>query len=1224
MLCFAAIVCADETSELKKNWEALKDRKLDLLPVPKKIKFYDSVELKKVNITGDPAQPYFQVICEELRLRFKEIGSDVTVTVSGQEQPGVFNVILSKERLSNENLQAYTLTPVKNGVVLKGRENNLYAAVTLRFLITKENGKTVCHLAEVFDYPDFPERQTGVFAPWMWRYVNKDPRKSFESTRSVIRWALHHKITAIRNFPIHPYYKDVQRLHLLSKNELTRVLGNDNHIKSLRLLSDYAAERGIKFGVLYTTFALGSPREKDVPGYKDMMYYPTHQEFISWARLDMHRKKAAIILDYMKRTGLKVQHLHSVDGGSCDDPEYWSKRDALTRKMFGDDRAAADAAVFKEYIKGHAENGIQFDAIVYPYSGYYVTNRGIRSRLGLPDDPHGRAAAARYVELNKAYAARLNKLLPGHATISVRESEPELMKAFYDVYPNRVIKVYWEAEDTGLRDIGTFIAQELRSVRSAYCKERKNDIWIEYIQGRMLNTPGLTLFAEYAWNSLFPGWTHIDRSRNPVNYDKKNVALAAERAASGFFGAKAGKYITPLCDDLFSFRLAVDPLRTVGSLRNQPKDLPALMERNHKQLLKAEKSFDEAIKIPEKDFKTGSYQEFIQLYLWIKAAKAYSIANLAALKIGHAAVTGNFDLCKKYYDAAGIELKKAVGGYNKVRADLGSKCDWVRKEDIAPTKWFHSSHAHFTGELFIPKFQKLPGVIKAAYDARKATFAKFNLPDWIKGFVKNKNARSFSIPFGSKEPVEHWLLIVEQNNPQRIREIRLCQNPPQLWITRTAKGLVITGKVRNPELYRQPAEKLAFDQWPKAENIEVIIRPANSRVGDFFQFVLDPNGNVCTLFAKKKDGVERIRPYDFGKLDYTAKREKDFWTFEFKIPFSLLGAAPSTGWRMVFGYNSCGNTWFSRSISEKGASDPKNQHNVYFIGKKAEPTHGISFQAKDIACVEKTHSSGSGTFVTFTAGINTFRPLYNPKFSVKIESVSGNTLFDEQILPAGRCIAAFYQTPSALACQLEKSFDAFYIVMKIEAEGIAPIVKKIPVGKVDTSVPGPVAGSRAYPAVYSGESKPLAFKKGELSFSVKPGVDAVDIRDTQNRLLAYSGNFANGLTNRNSMLFRYSRQYGVLYFNINTPDFKTRMVTAKYSLPKDKWTDLKYTWDMTTDPVTMTVAVNGKILSGKVRDWKGENSTPPKSLSPVDYAPVFGGLKTGELIFDAFFANIKY
>ena len=54
------------------------------------------------------------------------------------------------------------------------------------------------------------------------------------------------------------------------------------------------------------------------------------------------------------------------------------------------------------------------------------------------------------------------------------------------------------------------------------------------------------------------------------------------------------------------------------------------------------------------------------------------------------------------------------------------------------------------------------------------------------------------------------------------------------------------------------------------------------------------------------------------------------------------------------------------------------------------------------------------------------------------------------------------------------------------------------------------------------------------------------------------------------------------------------------------------------------VAVNGKILSGKVRDWKGENSTPPKSLSPVDYAPVFGGLKTGELIFDAFFANIKY
>ena len=1240
LCCSSICLLADETAELERNWKELQSRGIDLLPVPKKIKFHSPVELKKAVISGDPEQPYFKTICEEITSRFAELGSDVPVEVSSGKVPGAYNIVLAKEPLKYDHFQAYTLTPSDDGIVLQGKENNLYSAVTLLHLIVRENGKTVIYPAEVLDYPDFPVRKCEYgLNVILGHTLNKDPQEVLERLKPLIHAMFRMKITLLNDRAcFSPMPSKYHLFHRVPKPEYKCFFG-EKQLEAIRLVCNYAKKYGIECGILENNSILG--RERDVfgkkfpdsenPEYLKMMW--TYRGiYFSWARLDMHRKRAEAILNCLEWTGMRSTFYHVPDTGGASDPEGWSQRDQLTRETFGDDRAAADAALFKTYLQGLPERGIEFTAVTYPYHGYYLMKEGIRRTMGLPKTEQ----TDKFVEKREKelldFCRRLNDQLPSGAAICIREDPREEMKAFYDAYPGRKMDLWWYPE-LPERAIYLNMPCELRCLKTAYFPERAAQTRVRMISPKFMCGAPNAVFAEYSWNTEFPGGEFLKRTPDIRVFNHENAAVSALRGAEGFFGAKAGKLIAPVFDKHLTFYLAVDPQTAVSKLRQAPDLLPQV-ERNHKLLLEAVPSMDRAAELKKEDFKAGSYGEFIELYLWTKAAKVYSIANLAALRIRKAVIEGKNEECKKIHDAALKEIEQAEKEYKEAYAANRGKADYydlnfIRRSNLlAKVNYFTYSLL----QLSIPDFGKVRKIVTQAYRDRE-NLAVLNMPSWCRTFL-NQQKQMF-LPPKNAAPVEHWIKV------DGSKQIQLCPEPPELRISRDSNGLIFTGRIFNPDLYKQkPNGKLKFDQWPAGDSFEILIRPNDSKIGTYFQFVVDPDGNLCTLLGNKNpdSGEEKIVKHQFDPLPLKTERKKDFWSFKLTIPYSVLGAKPKKTWKMLFGYNRNGkDPYFSRQFSEwkkqitggGKAALPENQHTVYFYRNSAVPDPfdpAVKLAALNVTCEERVHSSGTGTHVKFIPSLSTYRPLRNAKFSFSIEGSNGNTLIPEQVICQGKTIPLFYQSFSPVSCQLENHEDAFFIVLKVSADGYPEAVRKIPVGKISITVPGPTPGSRAFASLHQMD-KPLPFGKGTLSFKIKPNFSGIDRRESGMEVLVYSGVAPLPLFFwKNSFIVYYSRRYGQLICAIGFPDNKgtMRRIISRLPLKKDRWTDLKFTWDTTGEEIKIAAYADGKLLSDEVKDWKKPVSTHPQGVFAADFIPYFGGLPNGSSAFDGSIADIEY
>lgn len=223
-----------ETVRLQANRECLSQRKIDLVPVPKYIEFKESVSPEKIVIVIADSALRRDVIIEELATRFEEIGSNIKPQISSEPVQRAYNIIVAdwngdspeaKKVPTDRNPrfdQAYTLTPVKDGIILSGRKDALYAAVTMRYLITEKDGKTVIYPAAVSDWPDFVSRSTRINSQYLIEFAgDMDPEKYMERIRPMIRYLLHHKINASCGLVRSPYKEDYYwRRPFGTKNQL--------------------------------------------------------------------------------------------------------------------------------------------------------------------------------------------------------------------------------------------------------------------------------------------------------------------------------------------------------------------------------------------------------------------------------------------------------------------------------------------------------------------------------------------------------------------------------------------------------------------------------------------------------------------------------------------------------------------------------------------------------------------------------------------------------------------------------------------------------------------------------------------------------------------------------------------------------------------------------------------------------------------------------------------
>ena len=159
----------------------------------------------------------------------------------------------------------------------------------------------------------------------------------------------------------HPYYANQSPFY-------SGTIGSENIFRSSKLTGDYMKARGIS--VLGSMdVALGYKQDAGNPKVKDMMFNPVHKKYYSWARHDLHRKKADKMSNIIKKSGYDSIYVHAVDGGGINDPELWSQRDQLTRDKYKNDRVQADADMFNIYIDTLKSKGIDPFIVIYPYSG---------------------------------------------------------------------------------------------------------------------------------------------------------------------------------------------------------------------------------------------------------------------------------------------------------------------------------------------------------------------------------------------------------------------------------------------------------------------------------------------------------------------------------------------------------------------------------------------------------------------------------------------------------------------------------------------------------------------------------------------------------------------------------------------------------------------------------------------------------------------------------------
>lgn len=1003
-----------ETGILEHNWQELKSRHLRLVPVPKRISFAEA----PVIIAGSGARPVAIVLkndtergriaAAEITSRIAELAPGVKVPVGSTAPSGAYVITIDN---ANPHLptppegaknceQTYSLTTDKNGITLAGQGETgmLYAAVTLRWLIERDGGKVVLYPATVYDWPDFTTRAMPEFGQHTMPCYNtdypSDPQKAFEKMKPVIDYifrmkgnSMLHTNSTWRKFS--PY--------------TDKAAYNANELAAAKLISDYALQRGIA-SFNYGKVSLGEDWcDANRPETKEMLYYKVHGEYHSWARHDLHRKKAEQIAQFSKDAGNTAFYIHAVDGGSIDNPEMWNDRDALTRRKYGNDRVSADVDMFNIYIEAFKRAGVNAWLVVYPYTGTYLNeDAGLRT-IGLSDTPGQRAFVRKAIDSNKQWMQAVNKRIPADVPVCLRESGRDMMFDFMNQFPGRPMFIYYEVSNP-LWDARPLLPPEVATFVTAYDSKRNNDILWCNMYGGGENIVVESIFgavSEYAWNTSFPGAHQLERGNKEIGgkqlsfeeiygYDRKAQDILAERAAVAMWGDEAGQYMKELFRYNLSLAASADPHKAT-SMGNY-KDFASLSKAMSGAAGKAVKGMDELwVKVkaaraagkPVMD--SFSYPYFVHLYSITKAAKAFANINCKIEAATALLQSGEYEKAKLAIAEAGRELTEGKAEYAAAQRELAGEPGIVKFDSLNP--WLRS----FPGiSLMKPDFTILEKKI-AALDADKETiFQQFNVPAWFKNLIAGCtiNASQTGEPvvidgvlndsvWKNAQPVEHFVAWKSMKSTDNGAAASVAYDNSNLYLGFTARQ-PLTAQISEPK--RDMAE-YAF-----TEQAEWYIQPDKNK-DEIYQVVIDSAGNI---FTKKNDGVNGKAGVSL-ELRAAAVKTANGWSAEIAIPFAKLGRSLDGNWRAMVVYDSI------RSLSPRQA---ENYSCVFFDGKPyltpaVYPPLKFSTAAPVVIpkpemlitkCLmeSRTHANGAGSFISFEPKLESRRPLYDVKVTMRL------------------------------------------------------------------------------------------------------------------------------------------------------------------------------------------------------------------------------------------------
>ena len=1199
VLCFADV---HEAPILKNNLEQVRTRGISIVPLPKRIEFAAPVYPEKVVISGSEKQPFFKIICEELKSRFEELKSPVKVQVSDKPEAGAYNIMIKDTFTKPAGLprladgcedQLYTLTPVRNGIELAGTKDALYAAVTLRHLIVREKGRTAIYPAKVIDWPDFPARAISLSEPFLRRHIN-NPEQYAKYTKPLIRRLMRLKINEIRKLPRSPQQS---ALRLFSSGPLM----NETDLNAMRAFHANAAECGILCGQLEKSFSLGTKQDEQNPFFKNFNQksrWGSSGHYHSWARTDLYEKIAARCHDFLKQSEWDILFVHGVDTGGTQDPELWSHRDEPTRKRFGDDRAAADAAVFMEFCKAMAGTSAKrMLAVVYPYCGYNFNADDVMRTERLPQTAEGRKLAEALVRRESTFLKRIHTLLPkDRVSICLREGNRNNMRLFTSHVPGRVVDIYWEASNVW-RDVLPLVSPELLSTGSGFEPERngRNNIW--RTDGGAFREPENTAFAERAWNSCGEYYTDLDRTRNPLRYDPEALRFLARRAAEGIWGVELGKKLCPLFDNMLSLSYAVDPFEPKKQCTSSTFDLKKYVERNDRQIRLAKAAFDSVYASRDKEnFTPGSYPLFMDFLHMLQAAPVYSGVNLAVIQMQESAKKGNNALAEKIYKKALADLAAGEKAYQQFVEKTKSEPHQTLPSDLAA--WDKKSVYRQHAILLAPDFKELKKKLDNAKSEVPKLFAQSNSPAFLQ-IIAKRNRNLYAVPEKSASPwmIRHWY------HP---RDLILCPVPVTALLRNTGKALRLEAEVYSAGIGNASMKEPKKGVFPAGESMELFLAAPTGPYANY-HFVVGAGGGFYTARLGKETGAK----YDTFESGLAPKvvREKDCWKLTLEVPYSLLGAIPGKGWKVLLGVNTAEGSFASTYLAHKAAGsafhDMTKWQALLFRQNAPKPEcglHDITFEHNLETMENRTHTSGTGTWLSFKPAFNTAVPVWAERFTVQITDAEHKALSNVVTLAENKHVPARCQNFEPLTLQLEQCHNGiiFRFELQYTIDGKSFTLRHdIPAGTFAES-----GKERRFPFLSDIQANT---KKGRIEFAFKPEWD--DLRSvTSGEIVLLHGGPINRVFNfSDTVTLTYNRMWQSLRLGVTTKDRQTRGIYSQLPFKKGTWYDMALEWDFTGRKAFMKMTCNGKELKGEITKWgKPAPESPAFTVEPASYPVMFG------------------
>lgn len=1253
-----------ETGILERNWQELKSRHLRLLPVPKRISFAET----PVVISGDGAQPVAIVLkndtergriaAAEIISRLAELAPGVKIPVGSTAPAGAYVITIDN---ANPHLplpegaknceQTYCLTANKNGITLagQGEAGMLYASVTLRWLIERDMDKIVLYPATVYDWPDFTTRAVPELGQHTMPCYNleypSDPKQAFEKMRPLIDYifrmkgnSLLHTSATWRKFS--PY--------------TDKAAFNAHELAAAKLISDYAQKRGIS-SFNYGKVSLGEDWcDASRPETKDMLYYKVHGEYHSWARHDLHRKKAEQIARFCKDAGNTAFYIHAVDGGSIDNPEMWNERDPLTRQKYGNDRVSADVDMFNIYIDAFKRAGVDAWLVVYPYTGNYLNeDAGLRT-IGLSDTPEQRAYVRKAIDSNKQWMQTVNKRISVNVPVCLRESRQNMMFNFMNQFPGRPMFIYYEVTNP-LWDARPLLSPEIATFITAYNPARKDDILWCNMYGGGENIAIESVFGavcEYAWNTSFPGAHQLERGNKEVGgkqlsfqeiygYDQKAQDILAERAAVAMWGDEAGQYMKELFRYNLSFAAAADPHKATSMVNY--KDFASLSKAMSDAGDKAVRSMDE-LWVKVKAAKNGgkpimdsfSYPYFVHFYSITKAAKAFADVNCKIEEATAFLQSGDYEKAKLAIADARHKLIDGKAEYAATMRELANEPKIVNFNSLNP--WLRG----FPGiSLMKPDFTMLEKKITVLDTDKESIFQQFNVPAWFKNLITSRtiNAQQAGEPvvidgmlndsvWKKVGPVEHFAAW---------KSMKSTDNGAAAFIAYDNDNLYLGFTARQPLAAQISELKRGLAEYAFTEQAEWFIQPDRSN-DEIYQIVIDSAGNI---FTKKNDGVNGKAGVNLD-LRAAAVKTANGWSAEIAIPFAKLGKRPDGNWRAMVVYDSI------KSLSPRQV---ENYSCVFFDGKpyltpsvypelKFSATAPGSIPPPELLIAKsstesKTHANGAGSFISFEPKMGSRRPLYDVTVNMRLFDADKKMIHESII-----CSTPFMPLQWSPTAPVNVQLDKIYGVLNMElvasfttVDGKSGTITKTAIlgdaGKLikaeDVYADGSASGSYgiAVPCYFDTrtDGQPLLdFRQGTIEFWIKlttaPKVPESEWNGQGKRVFFHCGPLRPDHPqndNFNTISIFQEKKWGNLIFNIANDAYKCRQININAgNWQKDQWHHVAVAWNLNINGKTrMEIYLDGRQATAQVLEW-GKPNDAALHVKAVNFAAQIGAMNSGE------------